>query len=108
MKLDEIPMTEIPRFKGGEKFVRARMYADEKNRIMAPGILVPGASIGWHVHTDSSEIVYVLSGHARVLYDDTEEPLGPGDCHYCPKGHGHSMINDGGEDLVIFAVVPNQ
>ena len=23
-----------------------------------------------------------------------------------PKGHTHSLINDGGEDLVFFAVVP--
>ena len=31
-----------------------------------------------------------------------------GDCHYCPKGHTHSLINNSDEDLVFFAVVPVQ
>ena len=28
--------------------------------------------------------------------------------HYCPKGHKHTMVNDHEEDLVYFAVVPEQ
>ena len=108
MKLDNIPMTEHPHFKGGEKSIRARMFNDDLNRILTRAVLVPGATVGWHVHDGSSEIIYVLSGHGKALYDDTEERLDPGDCHYCPKGHGHSVINDGDEDLEFFAVVPNQ
>ena len=42
------------------------------------------------------------------LYMMTEESLEAGDCHYCPKGHTHSLINVGKEDLVFFAVVPEQ
>lgn len=34
--------------------------------------------------------------------------LKPGDCHYCPKGHSHSLENDGAEDLVFYTVVPRQ
>ena len=108
MKLDNIPMTEHPHFKGGEGSLRAKMYVDDLNRILPHAVLVPGATIGWHVHDAGSEIVYILSGHGKALYDGTEERLGPGDCHYCPKGHGHSLLNDGEEDLVFFAVVPNQ
>ena len=37
-----------------------------------------------------------------------QETLTAGDCHYCPKGHSHSLINGGGEDLVFFAVIPQQ
>ena len=34
--------------------------------------------------------------------------LKPGDCHYCPKGHSHSLENDGAEDLVFYTVVAQQ
>ena len=36
-------------FKGGEKEFNVKMFSDEKNKIMH-GRLVPGASIGYHVH----------------------------------------------------------
>ena len=41
-----------------------------------------------------------------MLIDDTEEILRPGVCHYCPQGHSHSFINEGDQDLVFYAVVP--
>ena len=41
--------------------------------------------------------------------DDGEELLSPGQCHYCPKGHSHSLINASPtETLVYLAVVPEQ
>ena len=100
----------IPHMRGGEKEVQARMYTDPQNKIMR-GRLIPGASIGMHTHETSSEIIYILSGKGKILYDGGCEPLEPGSCHYCPKGHAHSLINDspeGGEDLRFFAVVTEQ
>lgn len=107
MKLCFAQMEETPmhQFKGGEKTTYARTYTDEHNRIMRSR-LEPGASIGLHTHQGSSEVIYILSGSGKALYDGQEERLGPGDCHYCPEGHAHTLINDGGEDLVFFAVVP--
>ena len=49
-----------------------------------------------------------LAGTGRVLYDGGDETLSAGSCHYCPKGHAHSLINDSGGLLEFFAVVPNQ
>ena len=43
-----------------------------------------------------------------MLYDGEYIPLKAGDCHYCPKGHAHSLMNDSGEYLEFFAVVPVQ
>ena len=97
----------LPSFLGGKGELRAKMVSDEKNRILH-GILPPGSSIGCHTHETSSEIIYILSGSGRVKYDDTEEPLKLGDCHYCPKGHSHSLINDSDGLLEFFAVVPQQ
>lgn len=109
MKIDfkQIEETCIKNFRGGEKETIAKMFTDEHNRIML-GRLVPGASIGMHTHDMGSEIVYILSGNGKAVYDCGQETLTAGDCHYCPKGHSHSLINDGSEDLVFFAVIPQQ
>jgi mannose-6-phosphate isomerase-like protein (cupin superfamily) len=99
--------TVIPNFLGGEGALRAKMRVDELGKILH-GVLEPGSTIGLHTHETSSEIIYILAGTGRVLYDGGDEPLSAGSCHYCPKGHAHSLINDGGELLEFFAVVPNQ
>ena len=90
MKIAFTDMEEeiLPAFKGGEKEYRAKRYGDEACKIMS-GRLIPGASIGYHKHTDEEEI-----------------RLKAGDCHYCPQGHAHSLINDSDADLTFYAVVP--
>ncbi|MCI8268236.1 MAG: cupin domain-containing protein [Lachnospiraceae bacterium] len=94
-------------FKGGKGDTIARMHTDEMGKIMY-GSLEPGASIGFHKHETSSEIIYILSGKASFLYDEGTEETAAGGCHYCPKGHSHSMLNNGSENLIFFAVVPEQ
>ena len=107
INFDTMETKVIPHMRDGEKEVSAQMYTDPLGKIMR-GHLIPGASIGLHTHETSSETIYVLSGTGKVLYDGAYEPVAPGSCHYCPKGHEHSLINDSGEDLVFFAVVPEQ
>ena len=102
-----IPETVVPHMRDGEKEVHLRKYQDELGKIMR-GKLIPGATIGLHVHETSSEVIYILSGQGKVLYEGEYEPLEPGACHYCPKGKGHSLINDGDEDQEFLAIVPEQ
>ena len=97
----------IPNFKGGEKYLSAKMHYDGMNRFLHGG-LVPGATIGEHTHDENSEVIYILSGKGHVLYDGELLEVSEGQVHYCPKGHSHSLINDSDGDLVFFAVVPNQ
>ena len=99
--------TVIPHFLDGEGEIHAQMHVDERNRILH-GILPPGSSIGYHTHETSSEIVYILSGAGKVKVEDGEEPVKAGQCHYCPKGHAHSLINNSDGPLEFFAVVPQQ
>lgn len=101
---DAIQETVIPHFYGGEMDARAKAYADDSNRIMLSR-LVPGASIGSHVHETNCEIMFVISGTGKAHFDGVEEILRPGVCHYCPMGHQHDMINDGDEDLLLYGVV---
>ena len=99
--------TVIPHFLDGEGEIRAKMFVDERNRILH-GVLEPGCSIGYHTHETSSEIIYILSGTGKVKVEDGEEPVKAGQCHYCPKGRSHSLINNSGGLLEFFAVVPQQ
>ena len=99
--------TVFPQMYGGEGEVHANLYKDPAIKIMR-GTLPPGANIGLHTHETSSEVIYILAGQGKVLYEGEYEPLAAGSCHYCPKGKGHSLINDSDDDLVFFAVVPEQ
>ncbi|MCQ2520234.1 MAG: cupin domain-containing protein [Lachnospiraceae bacterium] len=107
LKFDSMEEKVNPKFNGGEGVFKANMLVDERNKILR-GKLEPGCSIGYHKHDTSSEIIYVLSGTGKMLIEDGEERLNAGDCHYCMKGQSHSFINDSDEDLIFFAVVPQQ
>ena len=98
---------KIPCFRGGEEVTAARMFVDPLVKIMS-GHLEPGASIGMHTHETNSEIIHVLSGDGKVICDGQTEVLPAGSCHYCPKGHTHSLINDSDAGLTFFAVIPEQ
>jgi mannose-6-phosphate isomerase-like protein (cupin superfamily) len=102
--LSKIPEKEIPNFRGGNKAYNVKLFDDGQVKIMY-GRLVPGASIGLHTHETNCEVIYILSGKGKAIYEDNSEEVSAGVCHYCPMGHSHSLINDGNEDLVFFAVV---
>ena len=98
---------ENPGFKGGEGVFYNKMFTDGVNKMMQ-GKLPAGASIGYHKHEGSCEMIFILEGEGKVIFDGTESPVKPGQCHYCPEGHSHSLINNGTGDLVFYAVVPKQ
>lgn len=102
---DNINEETIMDFRGGHGLLCTRNFIDGKNKIMMSR-LKPGASSGYHKHVKNSEIVYIISGCGHFDYDNTTETFKAGDVHYCPMGHSHAMHNDGDEDLVYFAIVP--
>ncbi len=106
MKIDFNSMETkiLPNFKGGEGEFAVKMFTDEAVKIMR-GTLAPGSSIGLHMHMGDAEIIYILSGSGKCLFEGGEETLAEGDCHYCSEGREHSLINNGVEKLEFFAVV---
>ena len=110
---NEIEISHLENFKGGEKHLEARMYFDGTNRILK-GCLEPGASIGVHTHEDSCEVIFITGGYGSIFErtpdnEDTLRSVSEGDCIYCPKGHTHSLINSSEEgNLTFLAVVPKQ
>ena len=113
MKIDfkEIELKTLANFKGGEKEYRANMIDVDKQKIMK-GLLIPGASIGFHKHDASSEVMFITKGCAKYITEDENgnknvEILKAGECHICRIGHSHTLINDTDEDLEFYAVVSN-
>ena len=109
MRIDFAQMEEtlMPNFYAGQGLTAARSFTDTKIRILY-GRLQPGASIGLHTHETSSEVIYILLGCGQAICMDEVEDLTAGVCHYCAQGQAHSLINTGTEDLLFFAVVPQQ
>ncbi|MDY3013907.1 MAG: cupin domain-containing protein [Evtepia sp.] len=105
LAFDTIPEEIVPHMRDGEGEVHLRKFSDPLMKVMN-GTLPVGATIGMHTHETNSEVIYILSGRGKVLCDGVYEPLEPGSCHYCPKGHGHSLMNDGEEPLRFLAIVP--
>lgn len=105
---NDIEISRLENFKGGEKHLEARMYFDGTNRILTRARLIPGASIGLHTHDDSCEVIFILEGCGSILEEGIKKAVQAGDCLYCPKGGTHSLINDSEEDLIFCAVVPKQ
>ena len=105
IKFENIAETKIDNFKGGEKSIFVKMLSDDNNKIMK-NRLIPGASIGEHIHENNSEIILVVEGKGLIICDGHEEVVQAGECHYCPKGSKHTFINNSDEDIIFFAVVP--
>ena len=113
IRFDEMEVSVLPGFKGGEKALAANMFFDGTNRIIK-GCLEPGASIGVHTHDDSCEVIFITGGCGSIFErtpenEDTLRSVSEGDCIYCPKGHTHSLMNSSEEgNLTFLAVVPKQ
>ena len=107
IKLNEMEEKELKAFYGGEGSLCAKLYTDGQNKILR-GRLAPGSTVGVHTHETSAEIIFILAGQAKAVCDGQEELLFAGDCHYCPKNSEHCLINVGEEDLLFYAVVPQQ
>lgn len=108
MYLDFSAMNEVavPHFKGGEGQALIRKLEDKHTKILQLTLPV-GSTIGPHVHEDSFEVMYILSGTGVCHEEGEDTAIRPGMTLYCPAGHGHALENDGTEPLVILGIVPN-
>ena len=90
-----------------EPAVAFRIFKDDLNKVMRVR-MTPHSSVGQHSHETDSEIILVLKGNGKVIFDGQELPIHEGQVHYCPKGHSHTIINDTEEELHLCCVVPQQ
>lgn len=94
--------------RGGKKHVEHTHLSSalpENVRIFNVLTLIPGASIGYHVHEGESELFYFLEGNGRVQDDEAFFDISAGDSMATFSGHGHGVENTGDTNLVILAVI---
>ncbi len=61
----------------------------------------------FHLHHDSDEVIYVISGEITCKIGDKVTVGGPGTCAFIPRGVAHAWKNTGGETLrVLFMYTP--
>ena len=67
----------------------------------------PGTDTTFHLHYDSDELAYVLSGEFTFKIDDQVTIGGPGTCAFIPRGVAHAWKNSGAEPgRVLFLYTP--
>ncbi len=96
------------KMRGGTGSARLTALSQElpgKMRLFSQITLAPGSSIGYHVHEGETELFYFVKGAGRVMDDGEPVDVKAGDCMSTPSGHGHSVENTGGEDLVFVAAI---
>lgn len=94
--------------RGGKKHVEHTQLSaalPEHVRIFNILTLIPGASIGYHVHEGETELFYFLEGNGRVQDDDRFFDVSAGDSMATFSGHGHGVENTGDTNLVLLAVI---
>ena len=94
--------------RGGREYVKQKTLSaalPKNGRLFAKLTLIPGASIGYHVHEGETEMFYFVEGYGRVQDDDQFYDVGPGDCMATFSGHGHAVENTGSQDLVLIAAI---
>ena len=99
-----------PELKGGRDTVRLTHILEEAEsygtgRLFGISVIPPGGSIGYHTHKGDFEIYYILKGSAKVVDNDVEDVLGPGDSMICREGESHSIENIGNCDLEYVAII---
>lgn len=95
--------------RGGEGTVRLTALGVEelpaKCRLFSRIELPAGASIGYHIHENETEMFYFLSGKGRVQDGESLIDVQPGDTMFTPGGHGHAVFNTGDEPFVFAACI---
>ena len=99
-----------PNMRDGNGTVELTSFAtpeelNNKGRLFANITLKPGCSIGYHVHENESELFYLMKGEALYNDNGVERTLSVGDVMICPAGTGHSIANNGQENLELCAVI---
>ncbi len=94
--------------RGGKKYVQTTDLSaalPDMMRLFSTLTLIPGASIGYHVHENETELFYFLDGQGRVQDDGQFIDVSAGDSMATFPGHGHAVENTGDTDLVILAAI---
>ncbi len=92
----------------GRSFSLKLRGAETGDSIMMFEEIVPaGTNSTFHLHRDSDEVAYVLSGEVTFKIGDEVTVGGPGTCAFMPRGVPHAWKSTGAETgRVLFLYTP--
>jgi uncharacterized cupin superfamily protein len=61
----------------------------------------------YHSHSAQWEFYHVISGKGTVRHQDGTTPIETGDAFIFKPGEPHQLINDSGQDLIVYVVADN-
>ncbi len=84
------------------KLLLAPKFGGVKNVSMGMNITEVNSMIPDHVHTESEEVLFLISGRAKIVIEgEGEWEIGPETAFYSPIGVKHRVENIGNEPLRI-------
>lgn len=84
------------------KLLLAPKFGGVENVSMGMNITEVGSMIPDHVHDESEEVLFLISGKAKIVIEGVGEwEIGPETAFYSPRGVKHRVENIGDEPLRI-------
>jgi putative monooxygenase len=112
--IEEVYMSKLPFVKAADikgefrepartsKLLLAPKFGGVENVSMGMNITEVGSMIPDHVHEDSEEVLFLISGKAKIVIEGVGEwEIGPETAFYSPKGKKHRVENIGNEPLKL-------
>lgn len=104
ISIEKEQATKVKNMRNGENSVIVKKVVSGNKTFLRITIL-PEASIGYHTHIDDEEIVYVISGCGLGKEENKEYTLQAGDIIYIKNKEGHTIINNGPNNLEILGII---
>ena len=87
-----------------EKMGKATLFASSRI-LVGLNAFEPGQEHKLHAHEGMDKVYHVLTGSGRFLLEDREIPMESGVMLVAPEGVAHGIRNDGGDRLVVLAIL---
>jgi len=90
-------------------FTRDKALKDQAIKEVSWLRLMPGDSIGYHLHVTNEDVYVIVSGEGVFKdKDGKDKPVKAGDVAIVRKGESHGIANSGKDPLVIVDVIAEQ
>jgi quercetin dioxygenase-like cupin family protein len=87
-----------------DRMGKATLFRSER-LLVGLNCFEPGQKHPLHTHAGMDKVYHVLSGRGRFLLADRELEMETGMMLVAPDGVPHGIANDGGERLVVLAIL---
>jgi quercetin dioxygenase-like cupin family protein len=87
-----------------EKMGKSTLFESERI-LVGLNCFEPGQDHALHAHEGMDKVYQVLEGRGTFLLEERELGMAPGDMLVAPSGVPHGIRNDGGERLVVLAIL---